>query len=136
MMRASRRILIIVVLMLEVACRSAGMDPAAVARSRTRTTLISYEEITERGHYSNLYVLIQELRPRWLRAQGPDTFIGVPGQVQVHMDGNRLGGVHVLRSLAPVGVTSIRWLPPIDAAARYGLNNSHGAIVISTGLIH
>jgi hypothetical protein len=29
-------------------------------------------------------------------------------------------------------VTSIDWLAPIDAAARYGLNHSHGAIIIST----
>lgn len=135
-MRASRRILILAILLMEVACRSAGMDPRMRERARTRSTLITFEEITERGHYSDLYELVQELRPRWLRSQGPDTFLGAPGQVQVHMDGNRLGGVTVLRGLAPVGVTSIRWLPPIDAAARYGLNNSHGAIVISTSLIH
>jgi hypothetical protein len=56
--------------------------------------------------------------------------------VQVHMDGNHLGGVRVLQRLAAVGVTSIRWLRPIDASARFGLNHSHGAIVISTAPLH
>ena len=106
-----------------------GIDPGSV---RGPSDLITFEEMRSRGSYSNLMELVQELRPRWIRSQGPDTFLGTPGEPQVHMDGNHLGGVGVLRQLAAVGVTSIRWLAPIDASARYGLNHSHGAIVIST----
>ena len=109
------------------------IDPGTV---RGPSDLITYEEIRSRGQYSDLLELVQELRPRWVRSQGPDTFLGQPGEVQVHMDGNHLGGVRVLQQLAAVGVTSIRWLSPIDAAARYGLNHSHGAIIISTAPQH
>jgi hypothetical protein len=40
--------------------------------------------------------------------------------------------VDVLRRLSAHGVTWVEWLPPIDAGARFGLNHSHGAIIIST----
>lgn len=99
--------------------------------------LISYEELQEQGQYSNLYDLIEVLRPRWLRPQGgPDTFTGAQGQVQVRMDGNHMGDVGVLRGLSAAGVTSIEWLAPMAAASRYGMDHSHGAIVISTRPIH
>ena len=52
------------------------------------------------------------------------------------MDGNWLGSIQTLRGISAHGVTSIRWLGPVDAAARYGLNHSHGAIVVSTAVIH
>jgi hypothetical protein len=135
MMRATHRLLTLAVLLLGAACgraTSAGTDPAAAGRSGSRSDRISAEEVRQNGQYSNLYDLVEHLRPRWLRSQGPDTFVGEQGQVQVHMNGNLLGSVDQLRRLSPVGVTSIDWLPPIEAAARYGLNHSHGAIVIST----
>lgn len=134
MFPALRRLLVLPLLVVSTtACGMNRIDPGTV---RGPSDLITFEEIRSRGAYSDLLELVQELRPRWVRAQGPDTFLGVPGEVQVHMDGNHLGGVRVLQQLAPVGVTSIRWLPPIDASARFGLNHSHGAIVVSTAPAH
>ena len=132
MTRAIRRLL----LPLLLATGACGMNRIDPGTARGPSDLITFEEMRGRGSYSNLMELVQELRPRWVRSQGPDTFIGQQGEVQVHMDGNHLGGVRVLNQLAAVGVTSIRWLSPIDAAARYGLNHSHGAIVISTAPQH
>lgn len=103
---------------------------------RTQPDQINIEEIERRGPFNNLYDLVQILRPRWLRAQGPDTLVGQPGAVQVHMDGNWLGSVQTMRNLAAAGVTSLRWLSPIDAAARYGLDHGHGAIIVSTAPVH
>lgn len=133
MTRAIRRLLLLPLLLVTPGCGMNRIDPGTV---RGPSDLITFEEMRSRGSYSNLMELVQELRPRWVRSQGPDTFIGQQGEVQVHMDGNHLGGVRVLSRLAAVGVTSIRWLSPIDAAARYGLNHSHGAIVISTAPQH
>ena len=135
MFRATRILITLALLALGLGC-SQSVDPAAAGRARTRSTLITFEEMQQRGQFSNLYDLIQELRPRWLRAQGPDTFMGQGGQVQVHMDGNRLGGVEALRGLGAHGVTSIEWMPPIDAAARFGLDHGHGAIIVSTAPVH
>ena len=135
MFRATRNLITLALLALGLGC-SQNADPAAAGRARTRSTLITFEEMQQRGQFSSLYDLIQELRPRWLRAQGPDTFMGQGGQVQVHMDGNRLGGVEALRGLGAHGVTSIEWMAPIDAAARFGLDHGHGAIIVSTAPVH
>ena len=135
MKRATRTLVTLALLLFAAGC-TPSMDPAAAGRARTRSTLISFEEMRERGQFSSLYDLIQEMRPRWLRSQGPDTFLGAGGQVQVHMDGNRLGGVDALRALSAHGVTSIQWMGPIDAAARFGLDHSHGAIIVSTAPVH
>ena len=131
-MRASRGLLTLTILLIGAACAAASSSED----NRYRSTLITWEEMQRRGQHSSLYTLIQELRPRWLRSLGPDTFLGQQGQVQVRMDGNPMGGVEALRRLSAYGVTSIQWVPPIDAAALYGLNHSHGAIVISTAPIH
>lgn len=129
-MRATRFLLILATLLSLTAC-------AARSGAEGRFDLITQEELQEKGQYSNLYQVVEVLRPRWLRSQGgPDTFAGEPGQVQVHMDGNWMGDVDVLRTLAPAGVTSMTWLKPLDAAARYGLDHSHGAIIISTRVVH
>lgn len=134
MKRAIRGLLAAVVLLTGAACTaSAG---AGAAGGRTRSNVLTLEEIQQRGQYSNLYDLIQTLRPRWLRSQGPDTLIGQQGAVQVVMDGNRMGSVQGLRNMAVSGVTTIEWVAPIDASARYGLDHSHGAIVISTRPVH
>ena len=135
MIRATRTLVAFALLFLAAGC-TPSMDPAAAGRARTRSTLITFEEMQQRGQFSSLYDLIQELRPRWLRTQGPDSFLGPGGQVQVHMDGNRLGGVDALRALSAHGVTSISWLAPIDASARFGLDHSHGAIIVSTAPVH
>ena len=136
MLRPARGLLTGAILLVAGAC--GGASPAARPEGpvQSRLDLITFEEIRVRGQYSNLYDLVQVLRPRWLRTQGPDSFVGPQGQVQVHIDGNRMGGVEVLRRLSARGVTSLRWVGPIDAGAQFGLNHSHGAIVISTAPIH
>lgn len=139
MTRAIRGLLVLGVLLAGAACGASAAfrgGGAPAEGPRARASRITFEEMRQRGQHGNLYDLISELRPRWLRSQGPDTFIGKPGQVQVHMDGNRLGGVDVLKQLAAAGVTSIEWVAPIEAGARFGLNNSHGAIIISTRPVH
>ena len=131
------RALLLLPLLTAAGCGAAASTAGPATPRPSSSSLISFEELQERGQYSNLYDLIEVLRPRWLRPQGgPDTFYGTEGQVQVHMDGNWMGDVGVLRGLSVGGVTSIEWLPPLAAAARYGLDHGHGAIVVSTRPIH
>ena len=127
-MRTRHGLLILATLLTVTACAARkGAD------SSGRFDLITAEELQQQGQYSNLYDVIEVLRPRWLRPQGgPDTFTGHEGQVQVHMDGNWMGDVNVLRGLSPAGVTSISWMKPLEASGRFGLDHSHGAIIIST----
>jgi hypothetical protein len=123
----SKRVIPVLLLVLMAAgCAAAGTG------TRRSANLITAAEIQDRGPYRNLYDLVANLRPRWLRTQGPDTFQAGQGQVQVHMDGNRMGDVSILKTLSASGVTSLQWLPPIDASARYGLDHGQGAIIVST----
>lgn len=126
----------ILLLALLVTLAAGCANRAAVGGPRGQGDTISLPEIEQRGPFTNMYDLVQILRPRWLRSQGPDTFMGSPGQVQVHVDGNWLGGVQAMRTLAAHGVTSVRWLNPVDAAGRFGLDHSHGAIIVSTAPVH
>lgn len=128
-----RGLLVLAIVASGSACGGAGPRGEASPRD---PDLITLAELERQGQYSNLYDVIEVLRSRWLRNQGPDRLQGPQGQVQVHMDGNWLGNVAVLRTISPAGVTSIRWLGPMDAAARYGFDHSHGAIVISTRVVH
>lgn len=127
-----RFLLVLLLLAVGSACSSRRLPGGATSQS----DMISLAEIEQRGPFSNMYDLVQILRPRWLRSQGPDTFMAGQGQVQVHIDGNWVGSVQSMRSLAAHGVTSVQWLSPVDAAARYGLDHGHGAIVVSTAPVH
>jgi hypothetical protein len=93
--------------------------------------MITAVEIS-RTNYSNLYDVVQALRTRWLLSRGPDTILGKQGEVQVHLDDVRLGGVQSLRNLSPVGVAYIQWFDPISAAQKWGLGYGQGAIYVST----
>jgi hypothetical protein len=86
----------------------------------------------QRVQFNNLYDMVQALRFRWLQTRGPDSINMAPGQVQVRLDDTQLGGVESLRNIAPAGVTSISWVDPTTAAARWGMGYGHGAIVVST----
>ncbi len=138
MKRTMRGLLSLAILLIGTACSGAATSAGtgAAGRPRSQAGPITFEEIQQQGQYSNLYDLISILRPRWVRSQGPDTFQGGQGEVQVHVDGNRLGGVGVLRRIPVSGVTSIEWFSPIDASARFGLDHGHGAIVVSTRPVH
>jgi len=133
MHRAGRRLLIVLII---VAAAGACMGRAQPGGPRSQSDAITVTEIERRGPFSSMYEMIQILRPRWVRSSGPDTFVGQSGQVQAHIDGNWVGPVQNLRNLAAHGVTSVRWLGPVDAAARYGLDHGHGAVIISTAPVH
>ena len=102
----------------------------AGAGARRGGDTITRDEI-QAGQFSNVFDLVQARRFRWLQARGTDSINQTPGEVQVLLDGTRLGGVQTLRSLAPSDVTSIQFVDPVAAAARWGLGYAHGAILVS-----
>lgn len=108
--------------------RTADVESPRVARS---AELITAEEIGSR-QWTDVYDVILTLRRNWLHDRGPDTINGQVGEVQVHLDEMRLGGVGALRGMPVMNVTSIRYYRPNAAAARWGMGYDHGAIVVST----
>jgi hypothetical protein len=110
---------------------SACSHPRSGVTGSRGADIITAEEIRA-GSHTNVYDLVATLRFRWLQARGPDTVNLKPGDVMVRVDENELGTVQALRTLSPVGITSIQFIDPIASAGRWGLGYAHGAIVIST----
>jgi hypothetical protein len=113
---------------------SAGSSAAPDDRpraTRTRSDLITREEI-ERTSHQNAYDLVAGLRPRWLRAHGPDSVVGETVEVQVRLDDARVGGPTALRGIAVRDIASIQFVGPVDAAARWGPTHANGAILVTT----
>ena len=127
-MRRTLRMMLLSALVLDSACSHPRSGQAA---TRGRADVITAEEIRA-GSHTNVYELVATLRFRWLQARGPDTVNLKPGDVMVRVDDNELGTVQTLRTLSPVGITSIQFIDPIASAGRWGLGYAHGAIVIST----
>jgi hypothetical protein len=116
---------------LAVACASSSRPTAGAERTRSRSDVITPEEI-ERAQWANAYDLVNDLRPHWLRPRGATTLSNQPQEVQVVMDGVKLGGVSALRGLAVNGFDFLQYYDPITAASRWGLGFGQGAIYITT----
>jgi hypothetical protein len=97
----------------------------------------------------NALELIQSLRPEWLVVRGTQTWretasgqgegrslTYTPGQPAIiaYMDGLRLGGVETLAAVPVHGLTSVEFLDAHHAVVRFGAGNTHGAIVLSSGV--
>jgi hypothetical protein len=126
MRSTARRLLLAGLVLSQWGCSSRRADVGA----RRGGDTITRDEI-QAGQFSNVFDLVQARRFRWLQSRGTDSINQAPGEVQVLLDGTRLGGVQTLRSLAPSDVTSIQFVDPVAAAARWGLGYAHGAILVS-----
>jgi hypothetical protein len=68
-----------------------------------------------------------------LQARGPQSFTDrSAGGVVVYLDGTRIGGASTLRRIMASDMETAQYLSASEAASRYGLNHSGGAILITT----
>ena len=81
---------------------------------------------------TNLYQVIEKLRPNFLRSRGP-TSINTPGEEYpvVFVDGRKYGDIGSLRSLIPSQVTQVRYYDAASAAAQFGVINAPGVIDVA-----
>lgn len=82
---------------------------------------------------SNLYDIVEQLRPRWLQVRAVRSLSGATGQIGVYIDRNYQGGPEVLRNLAPAGVERLYYLDSSQASNQLrspGADAMAGAIVI------
>ncbi len=114
-----------------MACASTGSSGA-----RTSADRITAEELAEaRGDVSNLYDLVNRLRPRWLANRSPGSLVGGSYGIVVYMEQSFLGGPEELRNFSPDVATSLRYLDASEAVAQLpglGSRGVAGAIVIKT----
>ncbi len=133
-MTPSRRVLPLLVLAVTLspgACASGGSSGGS--QRVTSRSAITPEEIGSRASL-DLYTLVQQLRPNWLRTRGQATPTGGVRTVTVAIDGTlQPGGPEVLRTLRGNQVMLIRFLSGQDATTRYGLDVEAGVIEVRTG---
>lgn len=118
------RIMIVSLLLLTVGCATTG------ERSTRDRNLLTLEEI-QGSTQADAHGIIQSLRPQWLRVRGPVNFSD-DSPIMVYMDGTRMGGPEVLRSIPTDTIEEIRYYSASQAQTRFGLDNVQGAIAIQT----
>ena len=85
-----------------------------------------------------VYDALQRTKPQWLTARGvvsltdPSGTRGDPTEARpnVYMHGNRVGDVDYLRQVSVLDVEEVRFWPPGEAGARFGMGNPRGVIEI------
>jgi hypothetical protein len=111
--------------------------PAATSSGRDQSVL-TREEIMS-AEVTNLYDVVHRLRPRWLNVRGQRSFgqAALSTEVVVFQNQTMLGGIEVLREMAPDIAMRLRYLDGATATASLtGLGSRHveGAIIVETVL--
>lgn len=111
------------------ACASSGKPPRHLANAN----LITADDIARVGA-TNALEAVQRLQPRMLEKRRGPTSINLEDQAQinVYVDGTRMGGIDALPLVQAAAIVEIRYLSASEATIRYGTGNAAGAIVITT----
>ena len=123
------RHLVVVALLALSACASQSSSKRPPSKDANLITLDELEKVNA----SNLFDAVNRLRPQFLRSRGVVSLQDpTPPTAVVYLDGQRVGGIDFLERMSPMGVISVRYMTPVDASSRYGLNHEGGAILVST----
>ena len=103
-------------------CASAG------STSKSQRNVITTAELVQAGDVS-VYEALDKLRPQFLRSRSAVGTNVAP--VRVYIGGLQMEGLDHLREVMARAVKEVRYLEPQQANARFGGNNSGGAIVVT-----
>lgn len=79
-----------------------------------------------------VYEALEKLRPSWLTSRGPVSATDpTEARANIYMLGARLGDLDYLREVFPGDVEELRFWPPAEAGARFGMGNPRGVIEIT-----
>lgn len=123
------RLLIVCLLVVSSVVGCAGGMRTADETSGDRS-LITQEQIRSR-HFNTAYDAVRSLRGNWLVERGKSSLTR-PVEIQVYVDGVRVGGVALLKDIATEAVQSIRFFSGIEATTRWGTDHGRGAIFVVT----
>ncbi len=129
-MRRSALPCVVVGLVLSFAAGCAASTRGA-GGERPDQLLIMREQI-EDPRFSTAYDVVKSLRGTWLSARGISSF-KYPTEVQVYLDGMRLGGVRSLEGISTPSIQYIRYYTGADATTRWGIGHGRGVIFVGTG---
>jgi len=105
--------------------------PAPKSRvAKQNSNEISQDDLAQSSAI-DVYAVIQELRPLWLRSRGQISLDDpTSGNVHAYLHGERLGEVSELRHIATRDVREIRFYTPAQAEMKFGSGNAGGVIDI------
>lgn len=121
-------------LVMVAACASSPKsDRAAITPGAGDRNVITEEEIRT-VPASNLYDLVEKIRPNMLRSRGQSTLGGSTASDYplVYVDGRQYGDIGALRSLIPSQVSLVRYYDPNMAAGKFGMTAGSGVIDVTT----
>ncbi|HSL70752.1 MAG TPA: hypothetical protein VK864_10960 [Longimicrobiales bacterium] len=113
------------------ACGTSGTATKAMESGTPRPSrdLITREQI-ESNSATDVFDLVQRLRPDALRERGASSMTQGRATPIVYIDGVRRGSTEVLRGLRTSDVEEIRFVSATDATTRWGTDHAAGAIDI------
>jgi hypothetical protein len=113
-----------------MAVAACGPASGAGPMPRSNARVISQVEI-EQTPASNLYDLIQRLRPGWMQQRAAAGAYGYP---TVYVGSQVLGGIERLREISLSNVREVRYLDPIEATSRFGRTVPFGVIHVTVDI--
>ena len=120
-----RTLLAVATIVVAGACATPGKAPAS------QHNVVGAEELLRAGDV-NLYEALSQLRPAFLRSRGIIPGATSPAApIQVYIDGMRMGEPDYLRQIVAKNVLEVRFLEPQQAIARFGGNNTGGALIVT-----
>jgi len=112
-----------------VGCASGGAGTAAPGTDRNVITETELRSVPA----SNLYELIEKVRPNFLRSRGASSINLRGGEYPVvFLDGRSYGEIESLRSIVPNQVSMVRYYDASTAASRYGMISATGVIDVTS----
>lgn len=122
-MKMQRMITAALVVVALGACGPSGTSSPGRGNAR----LLTADEISA-SPTTNLFDVVQRLRPAWLTAKYQGGTRGFPA---IYVGSQRAGEIDYLRSVNTDNVLEVRYFDPIDASSRFGRNVPFGAIQIT-----
>ena len=125
-------------LVLGGACGGAGSKTATATPSPSRDRTVIMVDDMRRLQASNLYEVVQLVRPEWLAIRNSNATEPRPAplvmssdnEIHVYLDRERLGSVNVLRTMSVLTAGYLKFYNPAQAQARFGTGNTSGVIQI------
>lgn len=126
--RALRFTIALTVVAVSIGCAASGSGSEG---SSGNANVLTHDQMIETGE-NDLYLVIERLRPRWLRPRGQSSFSGT-SVVTLFVDGSPRGDVSQLRGMVVTDVGEVTYLSATEAAFAFGtLAGASGTISVRT----
>ncbi|HKP73983.1 MAG TPA: hypothetical protein VJT67_00510, partial [Longimicrobiaceae bacterium] len=110
----------------------AGDVPAAaIPRARRSVNSITYEEVRT-ARVADAETLIRNLRPAWLRTPRGANSMANNADIQIFMNGVRMGGREQLSTIPITAVRTLRYYTATEARQKFGGDTQAGVIEITS----